>query len=289
MRERIVHRTLQTLAFVPFVGGAAPMPADIHPSVTLSRQGSDVRLNWSGGKPKYQLQRLAPQAGTWTNVGPPTTASTAALPISEDTAFFRVIGDYTARFEVTFDATWSAQTHPGAWPAGAHWSGPVGGVHNDQVQFWAEGKAASEGIRLMAERGQQATLVSEIQAGIPTGKALFTMTASGLSSPAQRIITFPQATTRDFPLLTLCSMVAPSPDWFVGVSGLSLIGADGGWIPEQTVALDGYDAGSDSGADFTSPDLATQPRSVVKRFNGYPALIQGAIVPFGTFTIRRIE
>lgn len=265
------------------------MSAVVHPTVSLSRQGADVVFNWTGGRPSYQLQRLDPTLGTWVNVGTPTNANSATVAFTDSTAFFRVIGDYTARFEVTFDSTWSAQTHPGAWPAGAHWSGPVGGVHNDRVHFWAEDETASEGIRLMAERGQQATLVSEIQAVVPSGKALFTMTATGLNSPAQRIITFPRATTRDFPLLTLCSMVAPSPDWFVGVNGLSLVGPDGEWIAEQTVALHGYDAGTDSGATFTSPDLATQPRSVVKRFTDYPELIDGELVPFGTFTIRRIE
>lgn len=55
------------------------------------------------------------------------------------------------------------------------------------------------------------------------------------------------------------------------------------------MTLYGFDAGTDSGADFISPDLVTTPRGVVTRFTGYPALINGTIVPFGTFTVRRIE
>lgn len=197
------------------------------PSVAISTSGGEVTLSWSGGRASYQLQQRSSLSGAWQNVGQPTSATSATVPVTDGPVFFRVVGDYTARFEVVFDSTWSADTHPGAWPPNAHWSGPVGGVHNDKVHFWREGETASEGIRLMAERGQQGTLAAEIQAAIPTGNAFFTMTASGLGSPAQRVITFPQATTRDFPLLTLCSMVAPSPDWFVGVAGLSLIGTDG--------------------------------------------------------------
>lgn len=264
---------------------SAPVP----PTLSISVEGEVATLTWSGGTPSYQLQSRQSQSGPWQNVGPPTTATRAEVLIANRTSFFRIVGDYTARFEVHFDAIWSPQTHPGAWPANAHWSGPVGGVHNGNVHFWREGETASEGIRLMAERGQQASLAAEIQAAVPAGKAYFTLTANGLGSPAQQVITFPKATTRDFPLLTLCSMIAPSPDWFVGVAGLSLVGADNEWIQEQTVALDGFDAGTDSGADFTSPDQVTNPRGVVTRFTGYPALIGDTLVPFGTFTVRRVE
>lgn len=249
----------------------------------------EVRLTWSGGRATYQLQTREGVHGDWRNVGEPTTETARTVPVAGGGALYRVVDDYSARFEVVFDATWSAQTHPGAWPANAHWSGPVGGVHNGKVHFWGEGETASEGIRLMAERGQQATLASEIQRAIPEGNALFTMTASGFDSPGQRIISFPKATTLDYPLLTLCSMIAPSPDWFAGVTGMSLVGSDGRWIPEQSIVLYGYDAGTDSGVDFTSPDRATLPRGVVTRFSDYPALINGTLVPFGTLTVRRVE
>jgi len=264
-------------------------PVPTAPSVSIAADGGVAILTWSGGRPTYQLQRRGSFSEPWQNVGQSSTETTVAVPLADTPAFFRVVADYTARFEVLFDSTWSQETHPGAWPSGSHWSGPVGGVHDSQVHFWQEGETASEGIRLMAERGQQATLAAEIQATIPAGHAYFTLTASGLGSPDRRLITFPQATTRDFPLLTLVSMIAPSPDWFAGVAGLSLLGADGEWIQEQTVTLYGFDAGTDSGADFTSPDLVTTPRGVVTQFAGYPALINGAVMPFGTFTVRRIE
>ena len=35
------------------------------------------------------------------------------------------------------------------------------------------------------------------------------------------------AVTTDHPRVTLVTMIAPSPDWFVGVSGLSLLDASG--------------------------------------------------------------
>ena len=45
------------------------MSAVVHPTVSLYRQGNELVLDWSGGRPSYQLQRLDPTLGTWVNVG----------------------------------------------------------------------------------------------------------------------------------------------------------------------------------------------------------------------------
>ena len=57
--------------------------------------------------------------------------------------------------------------------------------------------------------------------------------------------------SRDYPLVTLVTMVAPSPDWFVGVSALALF-ENGDWVREKEVALVPWDAGTDSGVTFLS-------------------------------------
>ena len=54
-------------------------------------------------------------------------------------------------------------------------------------------------------------------------------------------------------------MVAPSPDWFLGVNSLSLL-EEGSWVDSVVIELFAYDAGTDSGAIYTSPDEATDPR-----------------------------
>lgn len=53
-------------------------------------------------------------------------------------------------------------------------------------------------------------------------------------------------------------MVAPSPDWFVGVSGLDFR-ANGQWIDSLVLDLDTHDAGTDAGSDFTSPNTDITP------------------------------
>lgn len=235
------------------------------------------------------MQTASNLSGDWSNLGAPTSASEATIPATNSQAFFRVVPDYTAQYKVVFNATWSQQTLPTNWPSNAHFSGLVGGTHNATVHFWRDGETASEGIRLMAELGQKTTLLNEIAPAITNGAAHFQLSGGGISpSPGSVSLTFPQPMSRDYPLVTLVSMIAPSPDWFVGVDSLNMI-ENGQWVTNKTVTLYGRDAGTDSGVTFTSPDQVTVPRGVVTAFTGFPALQDGVIVPFGTFTFTRLD
>ena len=62
---------------------------------------------------------------------------------------------------------------------------------------------------------------------------------------------------------SLISMLAPSPDWFVGVDGVELCGSGGKWKDSVTRNLQAWDAGTDSGMNFTSTDAPTMPQDVV--------------------------
>lgn len=192
----------------------------------------------------------------------------------------------TARYRVTFDASWSAATHPTDFPGNAHFSGLIGGTHGPAVSFWQEGGLATEGIRLMAERGRQSPLDLEVGAAIGAGTAQHVLAGEDVPrSPGSTSLEFDIG--RDFPLVTLVTMVAPSPDWFVGVSGLSLI-ENGSWVAEMVVQLQPYDAGTDSGSTFGSADVVTQPREPIHRITLGP-LAEAATVPYlGTFTFRRL-
>jgi len=83
-------------------------------------------------------------------------------------------------------------------------------------------------------------------------------------------------------------MVAPSPDWFVGVAGLLLI-EDGQWVESKTILLKVYDAGTDSGRGFTSADIDTVPRGLIQKLTSMAEDTDfregGPVV--GTFTFRR--
>ena len=63
-------------------------------------------------------------------------------------------------------------------------------------------------------------------------------------------------------------MVAPSPDWFVGVAGLSLLDAQGQWLAERTVDLYPWDAGTEDGDGFSMNNAATAPPGTIENLRG---------------------
>jgi len=184
----------------------------------------------------------------------------------------------TATYEVRFEADWSALTHPGAYPASAHFSALVGASHGEGADLWRPDEIASPGIERMAELGATSTLAAEAQALIDAGQAGAVILGSGAASPGSTTIS--QFLVSDaFPYVSLVTMIAPSPDWFTGVHGLSLV-ADGQWRTKITVNLYPYDAGTDDGATFTAADIEAVPHRPVDRVTDVP-LDNG--IPLGRF------
>lgn len=188
----------------------------------------------------------------------------------------------TVTYRVTFDATWSEETHPQDFPPNPHFSGLVGATHGASVALWRPGELASEGIESMAETGSKTALIAEAEALIAGGQAEFVLSGSGITvSPGAVSLDF--EVSQAFSHVSLVSMVAPSPDWFVGVHGLDLY--EGGvWVAERVVDLYVYDSGTDSGATYLAPDEDTQPPEPVVQHTDPPFLVGGEVPPVGTFT-----
>jgi hypothetical protein len=66
-------------------------------------------------------------------------------------------------------------------------------------------------------------------------------------------------------LVSLVSKLYPSPDWFVGVSDLELCLPNGQWVEQKEINLYPYDAGTDSGPTYVSPDQSTNPQEAIRR------------------------
>ena len=165
-------------------------------------------------------------------------------------------------YQWVFDATWSSQTHPVEFPSSAHFSPPIGALHNDQVVFWRVGALASDGIERMAEVGATSTFANEITAAAQAGNAAASPTLGAfLNSPGQTSSTF--VTTEVFDRLSWVSMLAPSPDWFVGVDSLELR-PGGEWIEAVVIPLLTYDSGTDNGVTFGSSNSNTVPAQPIR-------------------------
>ena len=207
----------------------------------------------------------------------------AADELSLDPEAGTVATGASATYTVTFIGAWTADVTPGGVPDGAHFSPLIGGVHNADVAFLEAGGQATPGIESMAERGRTATLTEEIQAA--GGNALSVLrkdSGSGATEPS----TFDSVVlTTDHPRITLLSMIAPSPDWFVGVFGLSLLDADGAWVEALTVNLHPWDAGTEGGDDFSFDNAATVPPGTITSLRG-EGRFSGAPIATMTFTLR---
>ena len=188
-------------------------------------------------------------------------------------AFVTVLGSpapvFAVEYMLEFEGLWNG-THVegGTVPGGAHFTTLIGATHDAGDPLWKSGGMATLGIENVAELGSTAALAAEIQARITAGTAGELIAASGINS-------FPTTTQSTFeievgdPNLTLISMVAPSPDWFVGVSDLSL--RDGAlWVEALTVELHPYDAGTEEGSGFSLSNPATNPQGAIALINGPP-------------------
>lgn len=156
-----------------------------------------------------------------------------------------------AEYEITFTGTWNeSDVEPGRFPSfSAHFSPMIGASHKAGEAFWRNGGQASPGVEQVAELGLNDALISELAAARSAGNV-------GQTIEFRDLFNLPNSDTvkvtidEDKPYVTFITMIAPSPDWFVGVSGLSLL-EDGEWVRNLKVNLRPYDAGTEEGTSFT--------------------------------------
>ena len=208
-------------------------------------------------------------------------------PVEEEEPESNGVPRNGATYRVTFDADWSAATHPTRFPSNPHFSGLIGATHRESTRFWDEGAIASDGIKAMSETGSKSPLDDEIARAIRGGAAENLLSGGGINpSPGRARLDFD--VSPEHPYVTLVAMIAPSPDWFVGVSALSLV-RNGDWERTVVVRLFAYDAGTDGGGNYTSANRPLNPRRPIERIESSPFRVDGRLVPLGTFTFRRID
>ncbi len=186
------------------------------------------------------------------------TATNSAGGDTETKTGYITVNQQTATYTVTFRTNWTAVNHPTDFPTGSdHFSQAIGMVHKPGASFFKSGELASTGIKDMAERGRNSPLSDEIQPIVTAGDALSFINVGGLATGSVEVSTTIQV-TEEFSLVTLVSMIAPSPDWFVAVEDVGLFD-NGNFIGSMMVGGVSYDAGTDSGPSFKSANDPTVP------------------------------
>ncbi|CAB3377734.1 Hypothetical predicted protein [Cloeon dipterum] len=172
-----------------------------------------------------------------------------------------------AKYEVTFEGLWSRHTHPKDFPTNGwltRFSDVIGASHTVDYRFWEYGGISSEGVRQVAEKGSTRMLESELKSESEHIRTI--IKARGISYPNVTGKTFAVfRVDKHHHLMSLISMIDPSPDWIVGVSGLELCLKNCSWIDAKVLNLYPWDAGTDSGVSYISPDQPTNPREPIRR------------------------
>jgi hypothetical protein len=199
----------------------------------------------------------------------------------------QVLIENTAKYQVEFESTWSSATHPDQFPSNlAHLTGLIGVTHQSNFKLWENGMLATPGIKSMAETGSKSPLNNEIDTAINDGNAEFLLSGDGVNpTPGTALLTFD--VTQNYVFVSLVSMIAPSPDWFIGVSGVSLI-EKGQWGDELIIPLHAYDAGTDNGQSYLSSNNKTDPQANISRLKESPFIVNNETPTLGRFIFKRI-
>jgi len=185
-----------------------------------------------------------------------------------------------AQYKITFNGGWSLQTHPNDFVSSAHFSPFVAYSHTGSIdaRIFTSGQLASPGMKDMAETGATTMLNQEVDTLIASDRAYAKVQGGVFNAPGmtKRELEF----TANHSHMTLVSMVAPSPDWFIAQS-VDLY-ENGEWKDSITLDVVTYDAGTDSGTSFLSSNLVTDPREPIVKFDA-------SLQSLGTITLERIN
>lgn len=193
----------------------------------------------------------------------------------------------TTNYRVTFNINWNSTDFPTDYPSNAHFSKLIGWSHQSNTEFFKEGTLASEGIRKMAELGATTPLDNEINERIATKEGLGLYIGNNLSTGVGQI-TIDVVVDKYHPSVTLATMLAPSPDWYLAVVNVNLL-ENTLFVSSKTIDGIVYDAGTDDGTTYTSPNTNTYPRRAISYFVSSPLGNDTVVSPsIATITFTKI-
>ncbi|XP_034065731.1 spondin-1-like isoform X2 [Gymnodraco acuticeps] len=205
----------------------------------------------------------------------------------------------TAKYRLTFFGNWSEKVHPKDYPRRAnHWSALIGASHSRSYVLWEYGGYASEGVRQVAEFGSPIKMEEQIR---QKGDEVLTVIKTKAQWPAWQPLNLRAAPSAEFSvdrtrhLMSFLTMLGPSPDWNVGLSGEDLCTKECGWVQRLETVLIPWDAGTDNGVTYESPNKPTIPQEKIRPLTSLDHPQSpfydpegGAITPIAKLVVERI-
>lgn len=177
-----------------------------------------------------------------------------------------------ANYNIVFQSLWNETDH-GTLPNNPHWSALVGSNHNNNISFLKLNGIATQGIEDIAEIGSFTEFRDqEVIPNVILGNAEQFINGGGLGSATGTISINNLMMSEAYPLITLVSMIAPSPDWIITVHDLNLRSGNNavnnGWKDTFSLDLFVYDAGTDSGIAYSSDNADETPHTSINSLKG---------------------
>ena len=141
-------------------------------------------------------------------------------------------------------------------------------IHNNNYNLFKLGEYASKGIAESAMYGTNNTLISEIETNKKNYDKYYI--APVIKTPGE--YEFVVTANARYPLMSFATMIAPSPDWFTGISSVNLMNIK----TSQTFPIYAYNAGTDYGTKFVT--FPKHPRANIQTIS---YLTNGEMFPKG--------
>ncbi|UEG50491.1 spondin domain-containing protein [Ferruginibacter lapsinanis] len=172
-----------------------------------------------------------------------------------------VVSNYSeASYKVTVTLKW--QLPEFSVPANAHVTLIAGMVHSADTSMWKPGTKATPGLEAVAEIGAVNTIFTEFDDIVSKQKALYKFVMFEPPGATGSIQTALIANS-EYSYVSLASMVAPSPDWFMGIHDVDLH-RNNSWVVDTTINMFVYDAGTEDGDIFGYTNPATMPQQNIQ-------------------------
>ena len=196
-----------------------------------------------------------------------------------------------ARYRVEFTPLWTKANFPFEYPDTSlihkpHFSGLIGTAHNAGYHIYMDGQMPSPGLERLSEMGKHDPLDAEINAAIAAGNAVALTESDPLkdfSETAKAEVMVDEA----HPMVSLVAMIAPSPDWFAGVSDVNLM-ENGAWVASKTVDVNPYDSGGDDGTTYLADDKDNNPKKPTSMAKDQHFTKDGQSMPVARITFTRL-
>lgn len=173
-----------------------------------------------------------------------------------------------ATYSIKTDCKWTRKTHPIDYPKNAQLSPLCGTVHSKNYFLWRMDDQARNGAKEIAETGMCTSATDEIktcQNQVPPAcQDPFSFPCSeksGVCTHEGEVTATPAHT-----YLSFQSMIAPSPDWSIGIDALQLC-VKGKWLKEYEAELFPIDMGTDEGTTFKAEDQPNGLRRPITPFD----------------------